>query len=40
MVGSSVFLPVLILVVILVLFWIFLMALKPKKKYGVKSVTL
>jgi hypothetical protein len=40
MVGSSVFLPFLILVVILVLVWIFLMALKPKKKYGVKSVTL
>ena len=40
MVGSTVFLPFLILVVILVLVWIFLMALKPKKKYGVKAVTL
>jgi hypothetical protein len=40
MVGSTGFLPLLILVVILVLVWIFLMALKPKKQYGVKSVTL
>jgi hypothetical protein len=40
MVGSTVFLPLLILVVMLVLIWIFLMALKPKKQYGVKSVTL
>lgn len=40
MVGSTVFLPLLILVVILVLVWIFSMALKPKKQYGVKSVTL
>ena len=40
MVGSTVFLPFLVLVAILVLVWIFLMALKPKKKYGVQSVTL
>jgi len=40
MVGSTVFLPLLILVVLLVLVWIFLIALKPKKEYGVKSVTV
>jgi hypothetical protein len=40
MVGSTVFLPLLIIVALLVLVWIFVMALKPKKQYGVKSVTL
>jgi hypothetical protein len=40
MVGSTVFLPLLVLVAILVLVWIFLMALKPKKQYGVKAVTI
>jgi hypothetical protein len=40
MVGSTVFLPLLILVAVLVLVWIFLLALKPKREYGVKSVTL
>ena len=39
MVASSIFLPFLILAIILVLVWIFSMALKPKKKYGVKAVT-
>ena len=40
MVGSSVFLPLLILIAVLVLVWMFLLALKPKKQYGMKSVTL
>ncbi len=40
MVGSSFFLPFLIIIALLVLVWIFVMALKPKKQYGVKSVTL
>jgi hypothetical protein len=39
MVGSSVFLPLLILIAVLVLVWMFLLALKPKKQYGMKSVT-
>jgi hypothetical protein len=38
--GSIIFLPFLIIIVILVLVWIFLMSLKPKKEYGVESVTL
>jgi hypothetical protein len=39
MAGSTVFLPLLIIVALLILVWIFVMALKPKKQYGVKSVT-
>ena len=38
--GSAIFLPFLIIVIVLVLVWIFLIGLKPKKEYGVKSVTL
>ena len=38
--GSIVFLPFLIFIIVLVLVWIFLISLKPKKEYGVKSVTL
>lgn len=40
MASSIIFLPLLVIVVVFVLIWIFLMSLKPKKQYGVASVTL
>jgi ABC-type glycerol-3-phosphate transport system permease component len=40
MASSIIFLPLLVIAVILVLVWIFLISLKPKKEYGVQSVTL
>lgn len=38
--GSADSLPFLILVIVLIFIWIFLKSLKPRKKYGIKSVTL
>jgi hypothetical protein len=38
--GSIVFLEFLIFLIVLIFIWIFLKSLKPKKEYGVKSVTL
>lgn len=38
--GSIIFFPFVIIIVMLVLVWIFLIGLKPRKEYGVKSVTL
>jgi ABC-type glycerol-3-phosphate transport system permease component len=40
MASSIIFLPLVVIVVIFVLIWIFLMSLKPRKQYGVTSVTL
>jgi ABC-type glycerol-3-phosphate transport system permease component len=39
MASLIIFFPLIAIVVIFVLVWIFLMSLKPKKQYGVKSVT-
>jgi hypothetical protein len=40
MYNSIIILPLLAIVALFVLIWIFLVGLKPRKQYGVKSVTL
>jgi hypothetical protein len=40
MFNSIIFLPLLVIIAIFVLIWIFLISPKPRKQYGIKSVTL